>query len=37
LVVRQGKTRRDDVSKARDALAQVQAKVIGAVLTHASR
>jgi capsular exopolysaccharide synthesis family protein len=37
LVVRQGKTRRDDVSKARDALTQVQAKVIGAVLTHASR
>jgi capsular exopolysaccharide synthesis family protein len=37
LVVRQGRTRRDDVSKARDALAQVQAKVIGAVLTHASR
>ncbi len=37
LVVRQGKTRRDDVSKARDALAQVQAKVIGAVLTHANR
>lgn len=37
LVVRQGKTRRDDVSRARAALEQVQANVIGAVLTHAAR
>ncbi|XWX04490.1 CpsD/CapB family tyrosine-protein kinase [Aggregatilineales bacterium SYSU G02658] len=37
LAVRQGKTRRDDVSRARAALAQVQANVIGAVLTHAAR
>ncbi len=37
LVVRQGKTRRDDVSRARAALEQVQANVIGAVLTHATR
>ncbi len=37
LVVRQGKTRRDDLSRARAALAQVQANVIGAVLTHAAR
>lgn len=37
LVVRQNKTRRDDVSKARAALEQVQAKIIGAVMTHATR
>lgn len=37
LVVRQGKTRRDDVSRARAALEQVQANIIGAVLTHTAR
>jgi len=37
LVVRVGLTRRDRVAQARDALEQVHARVVGAVLTNATR
>jgi non-specific protein-tyrosine kinase len=37
LVVRAGKTRRDDVARARQALEQVSVRIVGAVLTHAPR
>lgn len=37
LVVRAGKTRRDDVTRARQALEQVNVRIVGAVLTHAPR
>jgi non-specific protein-tyrosine kinase len=37
LVVRHGKTRREDVQRARDALQRLNARVIGAVLTHAPK
>lgn len=37
LVVRSGKTRRDNVLQAREALEQVKARVVGAVLTNAPR
>lgn len=37
LVVKAGKTRRDDTARAKQALEQVHARVVGAVLTHAPR
>lgn len=37
LVVRAGLTRRDRIAQARDALEQVHARVVGAVLTNATR
>jgi non-specific protein-tyrosine kinase len=37
LAVRHGKARREDVSRARTALQQVHARIIGAVMTHAPK
>jgi capsular exopolysaccharide synthesis family protein len=37
LVIRSGKTRRDDVDRARVALERVNARIVGAVMTNASK
>lgn len=37
LVIRTGKTRRDETARARDALERVNVRVLGAVLTHAPK